>query len=1065
MPTPLLRKFILSSLVLLGTYAAVAQDKLQVLGAGSDNLSSFTTQARQPSAAWIKYNASSVNHPDAFTAPRTYDPGNMVELFSERTKYSKYFVNPSKPSEFVKEQSLGPIHYLNNGQWNTIDLRLTQQSTGIFEASHQEEPVGFDVTQKLSFIKATGSKVTFNKWELYGEANNGASTLLATADWNNYTVGDDGLFVTNIFPGIDAKLVTKKGGIKTSFIINSNQFSGFSKLIFRDAFQAAPGGVLTFANTGTTGTLSGDVDYQVAGKKVLSIAKAIAFTQTNSAGNLGLTDLSYTISGNKLSINVDGNYINTQLAYGKVVVDPFVQTVGTLLQATITGSMNCGSVTNSCNYTLNMLPPSGATITAVQVSFGMFVNSPLTANQGLFYVTAGTCSGGLTGSAANFGPVTINTPDSAGNFATAGFTDLLSATLLPCMPAASCPPPNIPFTLKFFNTYCAGPTNVCSNAYVSAAADFRVRIRGNTLNGTAIVRSSTAATICAGQSITLTRNPPTGGVAPFHYSWSPGGQITSSITVAPTVTTLYTSTITDSCGNTSIDTTTVNVLNANTPPTVVSPLNICQFDAPTPLTAVGTNLQWFTTATGGSPLPFAPTPPVNVPGTYNYYVAQSNPCGTSPRAQITVIVKPKPAPPTVVSPLGLCQYDTVSLNATGQNLRWYYTATGGQPGVPNIIVPTAYEDSLTYYVTQSVNGCASDRVRIKVYVSYKPNGVVLPTRLAVCEGELDSFNYFGNATPPQAVFNWSTVHLNNHIISGQGTTGPVVVEFDSSGTHFVRVQVNNRGCLSEIASQPVTVRPNPRIFFDVKENACQDEIVNVALSTISPGIDSFHYMFPGATIVYGAASGGPWGITYHTPGPKYITDTAFSRGCHSRPFVDTINVHPLPDARFTVDLLSICAGDTVHLSMLHGDSDTHYYYTPDNFYDAGNIYHALGTVKADGYIKVRALTKWGCEASDSVHITAKPCCEMFFPNAFSPNKDTHNDVFRPVTNGHQEIKTFRIINRWGQVVYETKEDRAGWNGQYNGKEQDVGTYYYYISYRCEGSGEFLEQKGEVLLIR
>ena len=500
-------------------------------------------------------------------------------------------------------------------------------------------------------------------------------------------------------------------------------------------------------------------------------------------------------------------------------------------------------------------------------------------------------------------------------------------------------------------------------------------------------------------------------------------------------------------------------------PVVVSPLELCQFTAPVQLTATGTNLLWFNTATGGVQLPGAPTPATNVPGTFNYYVSQTIAGCMSARAQLTVLVKPKPAPPSATSPIGFCQYDVVNLSATGQNLRWYSTPTGGQPGVPSVTVPTAYEDSLYYYVTQSVNGCESDRFRVRVYVSYKPNGIVLPTRLAVCEGELDSFSYFGNATPPQAVFNWSTVNGINHIISGQGTTGPVVVRFDSAGTHSVRVQVNNRGCLSEIASQPVTVRANPRIYFNNPEDACQDEVINVALASITPAIDSFHYTFPGATIIYGTASGGPWGITYHTPGPKVITNTAFSRGCLSRPFSDTINVHPLPDASFTTDKIGICSGDSVQLNVRHGDSDTRYYYTPDNFYQSGNIYQAIGVVKANGYLKVEAVTKWGCKAADSVLITAKPCCELFFPNAFSPNNDNHNDVFRPVTNGHQEIRTFRIINRWGQVVYETKEDRAGWNGQYNGKDQDVGTYYYFISYRCDGSDEFLEQKGEVMLVR
>jgi len=48
-------------------------------------------------------------------------------------------------------------------------------------------------------------------------------------------------------------------------------------------------------------------------------------------------------------------------------------------------------------------------------------------------------------------------------------------------------------------------------------------------------------------------------------------------------------------------------------------------------------------------------------------------------------------------------------------------------------------------------------------------------------------------------------------------------------------------------------------------------------------------------------------------------------------------------------------------------------------------------------------------------------------------------------------------------VYETKIERSGWNGMFNGEPQPMGTYFYYISYKCDGKD--MEDRGEFLLMR
>jgi gliding motility-associated-like protein len=124
----------------------------------------------------------------------------------------------------------------------------------------------------------------------------------------------------------------------------------------------------------------------------------------------------------------------------------------------------------------------------------------------------------------------------------------------------------------------------------------------------------------------------------------------------------------------------------------------------------------------------------------------------------------------------------------------------------------------------------------------------------------------------------------------------------------------------------------------------------------------------------------------------------------------------------------------------------------------------FAVVSQTSEVKVHIKTAFGCEASDSLKVTTKPCCGVYFPNAFAPTGNViQNRVFRPITTGVHRVNNFRVVNRWGQVMYESKVEREGWNGLYNGVPQDMGTYYYYINYRCEGKD--VEERGEFILIR
>ena len=110
---------------------------------------------------------------------------------------------------------------------------------------------------------------------------------------------------------------------------------------------------------------------------------------------------------------------------------------------------------------------------------------------------------------------------------------------------------------------------------------------------------------------------------------------------------------------------------------------------------------------------------------------------------------------------------------------------------------------------------------------------------------------------------------------------------------------------------------------------------------------------------------------------------------------------------------------------------------------------------------------FGCMRSDTVLlIVTHVICDnpyVYVPNSFSPNGDGLNDVLY-VRGDLVERLHFAVYDRWGECVFETTDQRRGWDGTYKGKECVQGVYVYYLEVHCKGRTENL-LKGNVTLIR
>ena len=503
----------------------------------------------------------------------------------------------------------------------------------------------------------------------------------------------------------------------------------------------------------------------------------------------------------------------------------------------------------------------------------------------------------------------------------------------------------------------------------------------------------------------------------------------------------------------------VNVLPQPIQPSVANTnIKYCQFEVPQALSAIGSNILWYTI----NPL---------TPGVKTYWVTQSggNGCPSAPLA-ITVTVNAKPAPPLVTTPIRYCR-DEVSapVAATGQNLKWYVSATGG---VPSIIVPipnTSAPNTYTYYVTQTVNGCESDREQVVVNIIDRPNGFIAispldTTTKIICPGDQLTMNYFGNAGTT-ATYTWS-VMPGDQLISGSGQ-GPVVVQFNvTDSNRRVFLTINENGCSSIMESHIIIVKEVPVLDIVAKADVCLNDLVQVNLNnTTHARIDLYNWDFDGANVIYGNYQAGPMGVVWTTPGTKIVQLTGVLDNCVTKPDTMLVTVHDLPIANIQgATGVDICANDTVTL-VADDAPNLNYTWTPAGFFYNGNTTATVSAnVTFSGYIHLVTKDNWGCINKDSVYMNAKPCCEIFIPNAFSPNNDGKNDIFRIVSQPNQDIQQFRVVNRWGQTVFQTVSMYIGWDGSFNGKAQDPGTYFYYVKYTCS-DGTIKEKSGDFMLVR
>lgn len=179
-------------------------------------------------------------------------------------------------------------------------------------------------------------------------------------------------------------------------------------------------------------------------------------------------------------------------------------------------------------------------------------------------------------------------------------------------------------------------------------------------------------------------------------------------------------------------------------------------------------------------------------------------------------------------------------------------------------------------------------------------------------------------------------------------------------------------------------------------------------------------------------------------------------------------VHPLPTVHAKGEQ-TIVAGNTADLQA-SGELIRKFAWSPADLVSCADCPFTTVKPSRTTTFTIKAYTDYGCVDSDKV--TIHVLCDksqLFIPNTFTPNGDGQNDVFYPRGTGLDNIKSIRIYNRWGEVVYQREafalnDQSAGWDGTYKGVVLPPDVFVYIIEAYCD-NGEIMTIKGDVTIVR
>ncbi|MCC5922689.1 MAG: gliding motility-associated C-terminal domain-containing protein [Crocinitomicaceae bacterium] len=866
------------------------------------NLTSFTSPGQfENMAKYIALNRQNNSHPDFGIVPDQSPCENCVEILEKRTADERFFMDIDDPSKFYQQKAAGELHLLENGFWVAINHQLKPVKNNVFRYNFPHNPSTISIPdQQTKMYAKQGSKdhFNFNNWKLLGLKNQEKETI-SLADWTNFTAGDDGVFVQDVFPGIDLEIIVYRGAIKSNFIIRENKFPNFDNLIFQDQINSESGDLTLGFENSSTNESADNIHVYHSGQMIAEYAAAYSYQAHDLKGTY--KSLPYHIEKNVISIPLSTAWINDQLKNGSLIIDPLVTGTNTLAQAAITGSEFNASCNfdNSCNHNLTVQAPANATFEDIFWSFSYLAQGACWMEDGAMRITTGNC---VSPSAANvFWFCNAPNPGNCEGTNLNSWTDLSG-----CLPPPSCAPQNVNFTLQFFRR-CYG-TAGCNNTCIGASAPWIMNIQGRTLEHTNIGSPITVSStnICQGQTVNASTGA-TGGVPGYSYNWSfdPSGTPSVGTGTNATITfpnsgniTLY-SIITDDCGNQITESVVINVTPAPSLTVTATNTQICQGDNTTIEASGGTTYSWDNGLGAGAVHTVSPTI------TTTYTVTSSTGPGCQATGNVTITVIPTPNfTVTGTNPTGCGTNDgQITLSGLAPNQAYDISFNNGpsQSVTTNangeLILSNLAPGTYTDFDVSAGNCQGSSATVINLTEPTAPN-VDAGQNQTICQGDPITLTA---VNPNNAVISWS-----GGVQNGVAFTPPI-------GVNTYTVTANLNGCVSTDQVE-ITVIPGPSFTVDTTNpTACGATDGSLTLIGLLPN-ESYNVSFNGGPAVALTSNANGEIVIPNLPEGSYTNITVDVGACAATQNGPFILSDPTPPSVNAGANQTICEGDQVTLT-------------------------------------------------------------------------------------------------------------------------------------------------------
>ncbi|MCZ2140181.1 MAG: gliding motility-associated C-terminal domain-containing protein [Bacteroidia bacterium] len=432
-------------------------------------------------------------------------------------------------------------------------------------------------------------------------------------------------------------------------------------------------------------------------------------------------------------------------------------------------------------------------------------------------------------------------------------------------------------------------------------------------------------------------------------------------------------------------------------------------------------------------------------GAYTIQVTDNIGCQEDTVINITEPLQPLSATVTSTSP-NSCKGDSVgsmTASASGGTAPYTYSLDGVNFQVSNVF-NGLQSGTHTLYVKDS-KGCIDDTT----FIITEPANSILIQIVSVTgiscqdvnDGSIEVSSLYG--TPPLSFY-----------LNGANKGTDTLYKNLSPGEYVIEVK-DSIGCIS---SGKINIAPSTK-----KPTIIVDNVQGILCAGDKTGAIEWHSIdcFPPYSYrLNGNNLGFVNSINGITNG-QYFIQVLDSIGCYNDTTVEIAPANPIKLEIMATPASCNGKGDDgkATANVIGGVAPFNFKWSGSNTNSANAYNLKFGFQWA--YVK----DDLGCVDSTEFEIKYDPCCNVILPNAFTPNGDGNNDVFRVLKYGDVKILSFEVYNRYGQQVFMTKNIDEGWDGQFKGVLAELATYFYLVKYKCPLNDEVQILRGDVILIR